>query len=384
LSGVISYPRTDGSGRMARDRARIERLLVDIEQCLTVEHLEGILALIALLGWDRLPEYLRIRYLGMLAQKSREFERQHRIMREAEEVTDVLARQKLDKVMQSIDCSLLAHCPWETRRHQEPLTVQGVRARIDDARRRIEQHGYRPLFNDEEVAALAQTDAVAQARYKVRFMERKYLGDYGKGQYLGARFEGQSGQGVKYWNTSFGQIEDADTDYRLIAHKLGLDYVEGCDYVLLVIDTEQACTLCESVSVSATFEKLGEFATHELPALYPVELMDLIMNTAFQTQYRELYLKALAYWGERWRLSEFQFYSFLSTQGLEPQRLILLLERLRMHTQIGNNHYFRGDGVTENLIEGSHEKLGVVELFTFENRKVELDAYLRAGAVHII
>jgi len=383
LSGVISYPRTDGSDRFKRDLERIEALIVEIEQTLNVENLEGILALISLVGWDQLPEALRIRYLGLLAQKSRELERQQRSRGDARDEAGRLAEQKLHMMMQQMDRCLIAHCPWEARRDQEPLTVEGVHDRIKDARQRIDDKGYQPLFSDDELLALSLTDTVAQSRYKVRFMERKYFGDNGKGGFMGVAFEGASGVGVKYWNTSFGQIEDADSDYRLIANKLGLEYDEDREYMLLVIDSEKAQAVCESTSVSATFEKIGAFANQELPDLYPPELTREILSPDFQAHYRDLYGQAKTHWNEKWRLSETQFHDFLREQNVEPETRILLLERLRMHMQVGNNEYFRGDGMTANLIEGSQQQYGVVELFSFDKKKLELDAYLRAGAVHV-
>jgi len=384
LSGVISYPRTDGSDRFKRDLERIEALIVEIEQTLIVENLEGILTLIALVGWDQLPEALRIRYLGLLAQKSRELERQQRSRDDARDEAGRLAEQKLHMMMQQMDRCLIAHCPWEARRDQEPLTVEGVHDRIKDARQRIDDKGYQPLFSDEDLRALSHTDTVAQSRYKVRFMERKYFGDNGKGGFMGMAFEGASGVGVKYWNTSFGQIEDADSDYRLIANKLGLEYDEGREYMLLVIDSEKAQAVCESTSVSATFEKIGAFVNQELPDLYPPQLTHEILTLEFQEQYRTLYTEARAHWNGAWRLSDIQFNEFLVTRSVEPETRILLLERLRMHMQVGNNEYFRGDGMTANLIEGSQQQYGVVELFSFDKKKLELDAYLRAGAVHVV
>ncbi|RMQ44362.1 PAAR-like protein [Pseudomonas cichorii] len=384
MSGVISYPRTDGSDRFRRDLEHLETLIVQIEQSLSMENLEGILALIGLIGWDRLPEHLRIRYLGLLAQKSRELELQQLARRDANNAADRRAEQKLQMIMQDMDRCLIEHCPWEARRDQEPLTVVGVQSRIENARQRIDEKGYQPLFSDEEILALAQTDIVAQARYKVRFMERKYFGDRGKNGFMGMDFTGASGPGVKYWNTSFGQIEDADSDYRLVANKLGLEYKEGCEYMLLVIDSQKAQAVCESSSISATFEKLGAFANHELPELYPQELTREILTAAFQAEYRTLYAEARVHWGGIWNLTDIQFHEFLQMQKVEPEKAVLLLERLRMHKQLGNNEYFRGDGMTANLIEGSQQQYGVVELFSFDKKKIELDAYLSAGAIHIV
>lgn len=39
---------------------------------------------------------------------------------------------------------------------------------------------------------------------------------------MGMVMKTESGQGGKYWTTSFDQLEDADTDPKLISEKLGL------------------------------------------------------------------------------------------------------------------------------------------------------------------
>lgn len=41
---------------------------------------------------------------------------------------------------------------------------------------------------------------------------------------MGVVMEGETGKGAKYWSTSLDQLEDADTDPKLIATKLGLEY----------------------------------------------------------------------------------------------------------------------------------------------------------------
>jgi hypothetical protein len=69
---------------------------------------------------------------------------------------------------------------------------------------------------------------------------------------------------VRYWSTTFDQIENADTDPKRIAESLGLDYDPSKEYKLAVIDTADAAKYGDSHTIIPTHEKLGEFAASEL------------------------------------------------------------------------------------------------------------------------
>ena len=101
--------------------------------------------------------------------------------------------------------------------------------------------------------------------------------------------EGATGKGAKYWSTSLDQIEDADTDPKLISEKLGLDYNPDKEYVLVIVDNEKASSLTGVKSVPATFEKVGDFANTELPDDFPKNLTDEMMTPEFQARYAEHY-----------------------------------------------------------------------------------------------
>ena len=89
----------------------------------------------------------------------------------------------------------------------QPKPAQSIdecEQRLGNARERLITNGYQSKFTDEQIQALAQKGELDD-RFVVRLIETKYAGDSG---YLGQMNNGE----VKYWSTTFNQMESADTD----------------------------------------------------------------------------------------------------------------------------------------------------------------------------
>lgn len=79
---------------------------------------------------------------------------------------------------------------------------------------------------------MAKHGNAGDERFQIRIMEEKYLNDSSKPNQplsgkMGAVMAVKSGKGAKYWSSSFDQLEDSDTNSRLISQKLGLEYERG-------------------------------------------------------------------------------------------------------------------------------------------------------------
>src|SRR5690606_18491367 len=150
-----------------------------------------------------------------------------------------------------------------------PSSLKDAENILKNRRKQIAAEGYTPKYTDAELAVLAQHGDVGNERFQVRFMEERYLNDREtpndplSGR-MGMVMKGETGEGAKYWSTSFDQIEDADTDPRLISEKLGLEYDPTKKYALVVIDTQKSTPLTGVKSVPATFAKVSAFANTEL------------------------------------------------------------------------------------------------------------------------
>jgi hypothetical protein len=55
-----------------------------------------------------------------------------------------------------------------------------------------------------------------------------------------------------------------------------------------------------------------------------------------------------------------------------------------MHSKIGNNQHYLGNGVTENKIAKSSNKFGVVETHNFERTPMNLQRLKEEDAINII
>ncbi|PIE40817.1 MAG: hypothetical protein CSA49_06570 [Gammaproteobacteria bacterium] len=201
---------------------------------------------------------------------------------------------------------------------------------------------------------------------------------------LGLPMQGETGKGAKYWSTSLDQLEDADSDPRLVAEKLGLTYKPGEDYSLVIIDTEKAIPLTGVKSVPATFENVSEFANTELPGKFPATFTDKAMNATFQEDYARHYKAAEAAGAFENEWSEKKFSKYLRSTDLSANEKKLMKRRFKMHKIIGNNEDYLGDGLTKNNNAAINQQYGVVETLNFERKEINLKQLDEVNAITII
>lgn len=280
------------------------------------------------------------------------------------------------------------------RKGVPPQSLDDAATRLASMADVIDTQGYQPKYSDAELLAQAHTGAVANERYHVRFMEKDYQWAYGSKDKspdnltgaLGREMQGTSGKGPKYWSTTFDQIEDADTDPKLISEKLGLDYKPDQNYVLLVIDTEAAIPLTGLASVAATFTNVSAFANRELPREFPEDFTEQTMNEAFQAQYAAHYQQAVerGHLKDQWSTDTKKFKAHLDTTALSEQDKKLMLKRMEMHREVGNNQHYKGNGLTKDTNPFSDNRYGVVETLNFERKQTNLQQLKQANAIKII
>ncbi len=273
------------------------------------------------------------------------------------------------------------------RRGVPPASLEDGANRLRSMRDEIKVHGHQNKYSDSELTALGQSGSVAAERFQVRFMEKSYLADHktpddplsGK---MGGPFKGESGTGVKYWSTSFDQLEDADTDPKLISEKVGIKYDPNKEYALVIVDNEKAAGISGTKSITPTFKDLGDFAKEELPDQFSPKTIDQIYTPEYQEKYNQLYKEAEGSGINIWDKNGLKDYkAMLKSQGEDPA---MFEKRLNIHGKLGSNEDFLGNGLTKNLIENSNNEYGVVETFTFERTPQNLAALKENGAITII
>ena len=264
-----------------------------------------------------------------------------------------------------------------------------AQAQLAKRRKEIAKQGYQPKYNDAELAYLAQHGNIAEERFQVRFMETRYLvnrdapHDHLSGA-MGMPMQGETGKGAKYWSTSLDQLEDADSDPKLISEKLGLTYKPEKDYSLVIIDTEKSTPLTGVKSVPATFENVSEFANTELPKKFPASFTDKVMTPEFQAEYAKHYKAAekAKVFKKEWSVTKFSEY--LQTTTLSSADKRLMKQRFQMHKVIGNNEDYLGDGLTKNNNASVSQQYGAVETLNFERKEINLSQLSEINAITII
>ncbi len=283
--------------------------------------------------------------------------------------------------------------PLSERKGLPPASLDDAAKRLESMKQLIKDNGYQPKYTDEELMQQAQLGDVAQERFHVRVMKKGYRWNpYDKVRSeenltgaLGTTLEGSTGKGAKYWSTTFDQIEDADQDPRLINEKLGISHQEGAEFLVVIIDTEQAIPLTGVKSVPATFEKVGEFANVELPKSFPEAFTNQVMNEEYQALYAQHHRAAVeSKVMEEWDTKPEKFERYLNTTNLSEQEKKLMQKRLLMHNKVGNNQYYEGNGLTKNLIADSNNQYGSVETLNFERKEINLQQLKEVGAIQMI
>jgi hypothetical protein len=268
----------------------------------------------------------------------------------------------------------------------EPKNLTDAKNILAARREEIAANGYQPKYSDAELKAIAQTGDVGSDRYQVRFMETNYLNhrdtpDVPLSGSMGRSMAGKSGTGAKYWSTSFDQLEDADTDPKLISEKLGLTYNSNTNYSLVIVDSQAAAPLTGVKSVSATFKNVSEFSNTELPDKFPKEFTDKAMTPEFQAEYSSQYKAAqdAGAFDKKWSADEFE--NHLNTTDLSGSDKALMKQRFEMHETIGNNDDYLGNGLTKNNNPAVNQEYGVVETLNFERNEVNLSQLDQNNAI---
>jgi len=283
------------------------------------------------------------------------------------ETTNTRAVAKIEKSSNKLEAPKFKRLP-------HPVSLDDALNRLKLARQNIMKHGYRAKYSDDELLTMAQAGKVANERFHVRIMDANYLEYKGKPGALGQAFDGTSGHGAKYWSTTFDQLEDADSDPKLISLKLGLDYDPNKSFVMVLVDTEKAKEIADTHSMIPTFDNLGTFTKQELPNNYTAAEIDKLMTPNFQAQYSKLYKEALnsGFMETEWDANG--ALKYLNNSVDDPELLKLMKKRLKMQNDLGNNQHFLGNGLTKTLLPNNGQ-YGAVETFNFERKFINLKEF---------
>ncbi|WP_157368861.1 hypothetical protein [Algicola sagamiensis] len=191
----------------------------------------------------------------------------------------------------------------------------------------------------------------------------------------------REGTGVKYWSTTFDQLEDADTCPEIICKKLGLTYNPEETYSLLIVDTQKAKEISGTVSFVPTFENMTEFADEKLEHRFDEGIVEEIMTPEYQDEFNEHYVRSeeenMNLWNEK------GFEAYVLQNDLSPEEAKLLNNRISVYGNTGANEDFLGTGITKNNNPDVDQDLGVVETFNVDHSPKKLSQLQKAGAIEV-
>lgn len=260
------------------------------------------------------------------------------------------------------------YVPDEPPQPQSPQSLEACEQRLDEARERLKNEGYQPKYSDKALLAQAQTGQLDD-RFVVRFTETCYATD---DHYLGPAADGS----IRYWSTTFNQLENADTDPETICAVLGInDYNSDNDYTLVVVDT-QAKGAGESVTLIPTHQELGKFAAKEVKGLDPERVKE-VMTPEYNEEYA-VHMGEFKARGSDVNDDE-EVYRYADEKLTSADDNARFKTRARMQQELGANEEFTGNGTTKNLLDNSSQ-YGVVETFTYDKNPQTLAKLEASGS----
>jgi hypothetical protein len=225
---------------------------------------------------------------------------------------------------------------------------------LHDARVRLDNEGYKAKYTDKQQEAKMRSGEVTRERFLVSFQA------VNKDPDAKLAFRRNSGL-VPAWITSFDQLENADTDPKLIAAILGTPYDPQKEYVLHIIDRGENLDLFGQNTLVPTWDNIQEPVQQYLGGTHDPDTLSEVMTPEYQREYAAHIRIYHAYELDEFDKSDFAEY--LETVPDKDKEKFVTRHAIR--TELGANHDFTGTGLTKSN-EGSTRN-GVVELLTLEH-----------------
>ena len=228
----------------------------------------------------------------------------------------------------------------------------------------IDNGGVSDKYNQEELLMLANKGEIND-NYIVRIISEKHLhkdGNQLEG-YLGVNKQGT----IKYWSTTFDQIEGDDTDPRAINQRVGIPYDPEDSYVMILIDREQITQSKGSYALLPNYDNMSNFAKQELAAKLPhPELIDETLTPKMSEQFLQDY-QAMQPMGKKGAWDKDVQKEYFQANNTTEHEQKLFKNRLELYNQAGANEHYLGNGLTKNLNDTNGDKPhGVVETFSYD------------------
>lgn len=252
-----------------------------------------------------------------------------------------------------------------------PQNLEECAVRLKDARARLDQQGYQPKYTDAQQLAKVQNNEVSQERFLVSFQTENTKPD------AKLAFQRESGL-APVWATSFDQLENADTDPKLIADILGTPYDPSKNYVLHIVDRGENLDLFGQNTLVPTWDNMRQPVQKHLGGKHEPEVLAEVMTPEYQREYAEhIEVYRSKDLGEFDKDDQKDYAESLAKGDQEK-----FVARHNVRTEIGANSEFTGNGLTQSREPST--KYGVVETLTLENNPPAISKMKNVATIKLI
>lgn len=254
----------------------------------------------------------------------------------------------------------------------QPTSLDDALNKLKEAKERIEKNGYQAKYTDAELELMAKLGRVPNERFYVRFstapMDKVTKGiiepEVNEGPMGFQRTSGRH----PLWMSTFDQVENADSDPKLIAELFGTKYDPNSKYVMYIVDMGENHGVDGPDIFVPTFDNMKTKLKTEFSGEIPPDHIDKIMTPEYADEFKK-------HWGEfgKWAKSEgANSWDPLSSQQFAKSNYFsndldreLFVSRSKVLNEVGAWDIFTGNGTTENLT-GKGTK-GALEVLTIQH-----------------
>ncbi len=269
---------------------------------------------------------------------------------------------------------LAARISSEASVEAEATSLEEVKQRLEQARERLIATGeYQPKYSQAELEALVAQDRIT-SRFVVTLQKIK-AGDQPVG------YKRDSGR-TTTWITTFDQMENGDTDPKLLNDLNGMTWDDKAEWEIIIIDQGEYFKQDGALAFIPTYENTAALGQAEFSEDFSEETLQTVMKPEYSQQYADDISDYKAKGGHLYDSK--QLVPYAEKRFTNDQDYDAFMARHEYTMEIGTNEHFSGDGLTKTkgesgyLAKGQH---GTLETIIFEKSPETMNELEARGAI---
>lgn len=185
------------------------------------------------------------------------------------------------------------------------------------------------------------------------------------------------------WTTTVDQLEEADSDPKLISDLNGMHYDPKAEYELIIIDQGKYYQSDGGLTFIPTYENTAKLGKTEFVKDFSSKQIDHVMSPEYSKEYAKLMGEYKSKGFDPFSKDDFQEYADSKFTN-DPEGYSDFKARHEFTREVGTNEYFSGDGLTKTNGESGFVKKGqhgTLETITFEKNPATIAELEAQGAI---